>query len=43
LAGTPNYDGVIAGSSEPAVTDWCATSPVNVKLVDPEQPGCRTV
>ncbi len=43
VAGTPHYDGVIAGGSEPAVIAICGMSPVDVKLVDPEQPGWRAV
>src|SRR5271155_1396763 len=43
VAGTPHYDGVIAGGSESAVIALCGMSPVNVKLVDPKQPGWRTL
>jgi hypothetical protein len=41
VAGTPHYDGVIAGGPEPAVIAICGMPPVNVKLVDPKQPGWR--
>lgn len=43
VAGTPHYDGVIAGGPEPAVIAICGMSPVDVKLVDPEQSGWRAV
>ena len=43
VAGTPHYDSVIAGGSEPTVIAICGMSPVDVKLVDPEQPGWRAV
>ena len=43
VAGTPHYDGVIAGGSEPTVVAICGISPVDVKLVDPKQPPWHAV
>lgn len=43
VAGTPHYDGVIRGHSEPAVIAICGMGPVNYVLVDPSQPGVRRV
>ena len=42
-AGTPHYDGVIAGGQEPAVIAICGIGPVNFKLIDPSKPAWRTV
>ncbi|GGA02538.1 hypothetical protein [Dyella caseinilytica] len=42
-AGTPHYDGVIAGAKEPTVIAICGIAPVEVGLVDPSQPGWRQV
>ena len=43
VATTPHYDGVIRGAPEPAVIAICGIGPVNYKLVDPGQPGWRSV
>lgn len=43
VAGTPHYDGVIASGAEPAVIAICGMAPIDVKLVDPRQPGWRRV
>jgi hypothetical protein len=43
VAGTPHYDGVIRGHSEPAIIAICGMGPVNYKLVDPSKPGWRAV
>jgi hypothetical protein len=43
VAGTPHYDGVIRGHSEPAVIAICGIGPVNLKLVDPTQSLVRPV
>jgi hypothetical protein len=43
VAGTPHYDGVIASGAEPAMIAICGMAPVDVKLVDPRQPGWRRV
>jgi hypothetical protein len=43
VAGTPHYDGVIRGHSEPAIIAICGIGPVNYALVDPAQPGVRRV
>jgi hypothetical protein len=43
VAGTPHYDGVIRGHTEPAVIAICGIGPVNYKLVDPSKPGWRAV
>jgi hypothetical protein len=43
VAGTPHYDGVIAGGTEPTVIAICGMAPINVKLVDPRLPGWRRV
>jgi hypothetical protein len=43
VAGTPHYDGVIRGHSEPAIIAICGIGPVNYKLVDPSKPGWRAV
>ena len=43
VAGTPHYDGVVRGHSEPAVIAICGIGPVNYALVDPAQPGVRRV
>ena len=43
IAGTPHYDGVIRGHSEPAVIAICGMGPVNLKLVDPSKPLIRAV
>lgn len=41
VARTPHYDGVIAAGTEPAVIAIAGIAPVDVKLVDPRQPGWR--
>jgi hypothetical protein len=43
VAGTPHYDGVIASGTEPAVIAICGIAPVDVRLVDPQQPSWRRV
>jgi hypothetical protein len=43
IAGTPHYDGVVAGGSEPAVIAICGEGPVNFALCDPSSPGVRKV
>ena len=43
VAGTPHYDGVIRGHSEPAVIAICGMGPVGYALSDPSQPGWRAV
>jgi len=43
VAGTPHYDGVIKGHSEPAVIAICGIGPVNYASVDPSQPSVRRV
>ena len=43
VAGTPHYDGVIAGHPEPAVIAICGIGPVNYALSDPSKPGVRRV
>ena len=43
VASAPHYDGVIASGAEPAVIAICGMAPVDVKLVDPRQPGWRLV
>jgi hypothetical protein len=43
IAGTPHYDGVIRGGSEPAVIAICGIGPVNLKLVDPSMPLIRAL
>ena len=43
VAGTPHYDGVIRGHSEPAIIAICGMGPVNYKLVDQASPGWRAV
>ncbi len=43
VAGTPHYDGVIRGHSEPAVIAICGIGPVNLRLVDPSKPLVRAV
>ena len=43
VAGTPHYDGVIRGGSEPAVIAICGNGPVNYALTDPSKPGWRAV
>jgi hypothetical protein len=43
VAGTPHYDGVVRGHSEPAIIAICGMGPVNFALVDPSQPGVRRV
>jgi hypothetical protein len=41
VAGIAHYDGVIASGAEPAVIAICGMAPIDVKLVDPGQPGWR--
>jgi hypothetical protein len=43
VAGTPHYDGVIRGHSEPAIIAICGVGPVNYALTDPTQPPVRPV
>jgi hypothetical protein len=43
VAGTPHYDGVVRGHSEPAIIAICGVGPVNFALIDPSQPGVRRV
>ncbi len=43
VAGTPHYDGVIRGHSEPAIIAICGIGPVKYVLDDPSQPGVRRV
>lgn len=43
VAGTPHYDGVIQGHTEPAVIAICGIGPVNYALTDPSKPGWRAV
>jgi hypothetical protein len=43
VAGTPHYDGVIRGRSEPAIIAICGIGPVNYVLNDASQPGVRRV
>lgn len=43
LAGTPHYDGVIAGAPEPAVIAMFGLAPIGLKIVDPTQPAVRKV
>ena len=43
VAGTPHYDGVIRGQSEPAVIAICGIGPVNFALADPSKPRWRAV
>ena len=43
VAGTPHYDGVVRGHSEPAVIAICGVGPVNFALNDPSQPSVRRV
>ena len=43
VAGTPHYDGVVRGGTEPAVIAICGIASVNYALVDPTQPGWRRV
>jgi hypothetical protein len=43
VAGTPHYDGVIRGHSEPAIIAICGIGPVNYARVDPSKPGWRAV
>ena len=35
VAGTPHYDGVVRGHSEPAIIAICGVGPVNFALIDP--------
>ncbi len=41
IAGTPHYDGALAGAAEPAVIAVCGTGPVGQAWVDPAQPSLR--
>jgi hypothetical protein len=43
VAGTPHYDGVVRGHSEPAIIAICGVGPANFVLIDPSQPGVRRV
>lgn len=43
VAGTPHYDGVVRGHSEPAIIAICGTGPVNFALVNSSQPDVRRV
>jgi hypothetical protein len=43
VAGTPHYDGVIHGHSEPVVIAICGIGPINLKLTDPSKPLVRAV
>ncbi len=43
VAGTPHYDGVVRGHSEPAIIAICGVGPVNFALNDPSQPSVRRV
>ncbi len=43
VAGTPHYDGVSRGHTEPAVIAICGIGPVNYALTDPSKPGWRAV
>ncbi len=43
VAGTPHYDGVVRGHSEPAIIAICGIGPVNLALSDPSQPLVRRV
>ena len=43
VAHTPHYDGVVAGSREPAVIAICGIAPVDMQYVEPNKPGWRKV
>ena len=43
VAGTPHYDGVIRGHTEPVVIAICGVAPVKLKLIDPTQSLVRPV
>jgi len=43
VAGTPHYDGVVRGHTEPAIIAICGIGPVNYALVDTALPGVRRV
>jgi hypothetical protein len=43
VAGTPHYDGALAGAAEPAVIAVTGTGPVRQTWVDPAQPPLRRV
>jgi hypothetical protein len=43
VARTPHYDGVPKDSKEPAIIALFGMGPVELKLVDPDKPGWRTV
>ena len=43
VAGTPHYDGVVRGHSEPAIIAICGIGPVNFVLNDASQAGVRRV
>jgi hypothetical protein len=43
VAGTPHYDGVVRGHSEPAIIAICGIGPVNFVLNDASQSGVRRV
>ena len=43
VAGTPHYDGVPRGKSEPAVIAICGIAPINLKVIDPTLPLVRQV
>ena len=43
VAHTPHYDGVKKGAAEPAVIGIFGIAPVDLKLLDPSEPGWRQV
>ena len=43
VAGTPHYDGALAGAAEPAVIAVTGMGPVRQTWVDPAQPPLRRV
>ncbi len=43
VAGTPHYDGVKRGMTEPAVIAICGLAPTGLQWVDPSRPGWRAV